>query len=286
MATASAPGETTVDTDLARLLLDAFLPGGPEAVWRLEPLLRDAVRSGVLRSVVERHLRDPQSRYRVVPILTESLVREGGLRVSLILIKPGQVSAVSMATGTLRDHAENGLIVNASDSALRLRVFRQPDLTDRDVLDQRKALLLKGDVTLGRSDIMYVRAGETILDFLDVDRPTVICAAFGPAVWPVSWGYDPRSLEPVRLYSSTLKVTRVRYALEAAHVLAKRWQPVPGSLVDAVEALTKHESHVVRWSSLRTLDGMDRKRGERALFAALRDPHPHVASVAREALDL
>lgn len=252
-------------------------------VERLGALLGNWVLSGRLERLVAAQATEPSSYYRVVPILVTPLVHEGGLRVALLYLTPGMKPSAAAASSLLRDHAENGVLVNAGRGTVRVTAYRQPSLEPRDVLDPAKVLVCDGVRSYGRGEFTPIIAGETVLDLLDVDAPTVLLAAFGSQRYDLSWGYDARTLQPAKLYHSTLRDTRLRYALEVAHNFADWWEG-DGHLTDAVERLTRHRSHAVRWSALRALDALDERRGAAALARAVDDPHPHLASAARKAL--
>lgn len=249
---------------------------------RLGALLGDWVLSGRLERLVAAQAADSGSYYRVAPILVTPLVQESGLRVALLYVTPG-MKPLAAAPSLLRDHAENGVLVNAGHGTVRVTAYRQPSLEPRDVLDPAKTLVCDGLRSYRRGELTPIIAGETVLDLVDVDAPTVLLAAFGRPRYDVSWGYDARTLQPVKLYHSTLRDTRLRYALEVAHNFADWWEG-DGRLADALELLTRHRSHAVRWSALRALDALDERRGAAALARAVDDPHPHLASAARKAL--
>lgn len=283
----TAVGERARTDDVLARFRDAVFCAGDPATADLRSIgsrLRQLVLNGRLRQTMQALADDTGGRFHVTPIFAAPILRHGAFRMALVYVVPDVDLGVAGGGLLLRDHAEDALFVVASESRLRVMHYRQPAPRPHDVLDPSKTLVTEGVKVYGRGDCVFMTAGETVLDFLHADAPAVLVAVFSEPVHNVSWGYDPATLSPAKMYQATLRDTRVRYALEIVLEFSDVWKARGDGLVDSVETLTGHPSHAVRWSALRALDALDSKRGTIALRRALDDPHPHLAQVAREAL--
>ena len=90
----------------------------------------------------------------------------------------------------------------------------------------------------------------------------------------IRWVYDVPTRAPVLAVAADPRSSRIEFACRLLARLGDR-RDVP-----ALEEVTVHPDHFVRWTALQSIVQLDLARGNELIEAALDDPHPHIRRAA------
>jgi hypothetical protein len=182
-------------------------------------------------------------------------------------------------SGTLFSLASDVMVGALGPGQLEADLFEEAPAPRNDVFERGRSLIGKSSLRMVPESVLLLRAGVRI--FQPTLQPQTTFALFFSATrsLPFQNGYDPVTLQTTRAIAGDPRFSRLEYAAETLAELGD------ASSIPAVEELTEHPVHFVRWSALRSLLRLDFSRGVSKLEQAVNDTHPHVRNGARKALE-
>ncbi len=201
------------------------------------------------------------------------LARAPSFSLRLSLLEPG--AAAGHRVEGLAGHFAVGVV---GPWPVEVEHYRVTPPTRWDVLD--RSLRLDGP----RRETLVPGAARAFTAGEDVVRMEAPAGAVGvlelrtAPVHRIRWVYDLSTRAPVLAVAADPRSSRIEFACRLlARLGAARDVP-------ALEEITVHPDHFVRWTALQSIVELDFARGRQLVEAALDDPHPHIQSAARRFL--
>lgn len=161
---------------------------------------------------------------------------------------------------------------------LQVQRYRVPQKQRHGVFEPESRLVLAQSRTLGTGEFLALGAGIHAHAFPSDVSNKVALTLEHSRVQPLSWHYDPVSLQCVRATPTDLSLSRIKETLGLISAL-KDSQFVPH-----VTRLYRHPSHFVRWAAVRAMLTLSAPAGARLLRRARADRHPQLRAAARTLL--
>ena len=160
-------------------------------------------------------------------------------------------------------------------------IYQQTETNKPDVFNENyKLKLKKKEILLTKGEIIYLKKFEHIL-MLDKTKP-FFCLALVSKLNTLnySWEYDASTLRPTRIASVNINFGRTSVTVKILSKLGN------DKSIKLLLKLCEHESHVVRWDSVRSLIQLDLDEGMKILKEMICDDHLEIRSAARKSLKL
>lgn len=266
--------------DLKRFV-DAVTPAlaaSPDNFWQCEAAFRDLLQSDFLTQLTNHELAKFLDSSIYVPLMSFSsqviLLEDEHFQLNVGFIN----RKTAPRTGRLQSLASNVMFSFAA-TPMQVAEYVQPEPFPCDIFRRDAVLTQKGTRTVGIGEIVKLRAGYDVLDFLPAAGATSIIVNFSSTKRiDFSWEYSADSLSPVRFVPGDPAWSRIDYAIQIMSAVGD-----PDDLPQLI-ALCKHPAHFVRWQAIKAVTRLDFDAGMRALEDAATDQHPHVRDAAKRTL--
>ena len=269
-----------MDTSGPRRELDAFVSevtphvasGDWDAFRRCPESMERLLRSGFVQAFVadelERAADAPE--YEAGDGAGILLARAPSFSLRLSLVEPIVETPGDRVDG-LAGHLAVGVVGPNPIAVDRYRLSPPPRW---DVLDRSLTLDGPRRETLAVGAARAFTAGEDVLHMAAVEGVTALLELRSAPVHRIRWVYDVPTRAPVLAVAADPRSSRIEFACRLLARLGDR-RDVP-----ALEEVTVHPDHFVRWTALQSIVQLDLARGNELIEAALDDPHPHIRRAA------
>ena len=250
----------------------------PERFWQCRDAFAALLQTGFLRDTVNYELEQMRATPHYVPaMIFEKLMviaKTEHLSLAVRILRSDDAQP-----NQLHGTNEHQLVSVLAPGGLHIETYRQPAPYPHDVLNRSSRLIREADALVPAGSVFEARAAESVF-LVRAGTPSALAVTFGGrGLYRVRWQYDRQTLFPNSMVAVDGPSSRLEYT---AWMLGELSDPAS---VPALSALLSHPAHQVRWSAIRAITRLDGAEGIRLLEGALADPHPHIRSSARSALE-
>ena len=247
----------------------------PATLWDVQPSFHDLLATDVLEAFVAHELHAVATRPHHFLIGSSDyhapLVETPAYSLVVKLLTPDV-----LASGQVVSLTEHTMLAAWAGRVDVERFTLEPPFRI-DVFDRSKRLAAAPPATLLPGMVARFSApSETFR--LRLPQPAVLIQLLSATVAPLRWVFHPETLEPVRAAAARLSSSRLQFTCQTLAALGS-----PSS-IPALERLTAHPEHYVRWAAIQGICAISRDEGIACLRRAATDDHPHVRRAAERTL--
>lgn len=147
-----------------------------------------------------------------------------------------------------------------------------------EVFDPTVRLAPGGSHRLEAGEMLRLDSDRHVYD-LRHSEPMLFLALLSSPVRTQEWLFSRDTLQALQVNDADLSFTQLRVAADMLGKFAHQ------ASLPALQRLTRHPHHAVRWAAVQNLGRLSRGEAVKALQAASEDPHPHVQRAARKTLE-
>lgn len=249
--------------------------GDPATLWDVQPCFQELLTTDVVEAFVAHELHAIATRPHHF-LIGSSDVHAPLVETAAYSLVVKRLTPDALASGPIVSLTEHTLLAVRAGSVEVERFALAPPFRI-DVFDRSARLVRSPPATLGPGMVARFRApGETFR--LRLDAPAILIQLLSSIVAPVRWIFHPDTLEPVRAAAARLSSSRLQFT---CRTLAALGSP---SSIPALQKLTAHPEHYVRWAAIQGICAISRDDGIACLRRATSDEHPHVRRAAERTL--
>ena len=249
-----------------------FLTDQLESFWSLEEDFRRLVQSGAAGALFNREL--------------EQLLRNpsymGNWRPNQMMVHRGRGFALSIwLFDKPRQYIHTtpfyGMYAPLGAESLHYDIYKLPEGYRNSVFDPALKLVPAGSGMTAPGGILLLQSDQYTYDF-KVERPLPVLKFTSASFQTMEWLFSKDQLNAWQANDSELVSTQLRVS---AYILGRLAHQ---SSLEALEQLTSHGHHAVRWAAVQNIGRLSRGVALAKLQQALDDPHPHVRRAAEKTL--
>ncbi len=274
LAEAPATGATAItELDHFRDAVEqCFRAESPDTFWRLEDAFRQLLTDGTLAAVFNRELRR----------LLDDPCYMGNWRANQIMLNRGRGHVLSIwlfdqPRRYIHSTPYYGMFAPLGTESLHYDVYRLPQNYRNAQFDPEVRLEPAGSGFTAPGGVLLLQSDQYVYDF-KVERPLAVAKFSTAAYHTLEWLFERETLRAWQANDSELVSTQLRVA---AYILGRL---ADASSLEALQSLSDHRNHSVRWAAVQTIGRLDREAALQRLRQALDDPHPHLRRAAAGSL--
>lgn len=193
------------------------------------------------------------------------------IELALQLIRPHR--------GTeLASLAQHVVLATAGKTPVRIRRYWQSDPYPVAVLDPRKTLISKGEISLASGQTATFFAPSDVFQIVPQDETVLLLSLQMRRVERFLWKYDSATLAPAKLVTTGQEDQRLITALWLVQICGDR------SVVPNLWSAFRHPAHNVRWATVQAMIRIDPHEARSMLLEATTDVHPDIRTTAAAVL--
>ncbi|HZR37863.1 MAG TPA: HEAT repeat domain-containing protein [Nevskia sp.] len=249
-----------------------FRAESPDTFWSLEEAFRQLVVDGTFAAVFNRELRR----------LLDDPCYMGNWRANQIVLNRGRGHVLSIwlfdqPRRYIHSTPYYGMFAPLGAESLYYDVYRLPENYRNAQFDPEVRLEPAGSGFTAPGGVLLLDSDRYVYDF-KVERPLAVAKFSSAAYQTLEWLFERDTLRAWQANDSELVSTQLRVA---AYILGRL---ADASSLEALDSLSDHRNHSVRWAAVQTIARLDREAALQRLRQALDDPHPHLRRAAAGSL--
>jgi hypothetical protein len=249
-----------------------FRPEAVESFWQLQDAFRQLLRDGTLRGLLDNELQR----------LLDNPNYMGNWRPGQMMLHRGRGHALSIwlfeqPRRYIHTTPFYGMYAPLGRESLYYDIYRLPAHYRNAQFDPSVRLEYAGSGITAPGGILLLQSDQYVYDF-KIEQPLPVAKFTTASYQTLEWLFDRDSLLACQANDSELVSTQLRVS---AYILGRL---ADASSLDALQALSSHGHHAVRWAAVQNIARLDRGAAVEGLRQALEDPHPHVRRAAAGSL--
>ncbi len=265
----------TPDSHLARFIEQVeknFQTDAIESFWGLEEEFRRLIHSGSPGAVFNRELER----------LVDNPSYMGNWRPNQMMVHRGRGFALSIwLFDKPRQYIHStpfyGMYAPLGKESLYYDIYKLPQGYRNALFDPTLKLEPAGSGITAPGGILLLQSDQYVYDFR-IERPLPVMKFTSASHQTMEWLFSKDQLNAWQANDSELVSTQLRVS---AYILGRLAHQ---SSLEALEQLTSHGHHAVRWAAVQNIGRLSRSVALVKLEQALDDPHPHVRRAAAKSL--
>jgi hypothetical protein len=261
-----------------REISDVLAGADSESFWLCEEAFRRLLASDFLLELADGQLATCFGNVLAIQALKNNFGRIAaplGLTIDVILVEAANSgeslltypSHLMLGTPPMFDHSELTVELLAFDGDV-----------ESDNFDASQVMRAAGTTVFDGGNPMRIQAGRETFRIVSTGSTVPLVVLQSRPVQEFAWQIAADTLRPVQLISPKVSAYRLYYATQLLGHFPS------GASADALDRLSRHPSHYVRWAALQALFPLDHLRAELRLRETLDDPHPSIRRSAEKAI--